>query len=95
MHVDRTGRARDLDCPPQATLSKTLWRMPRTTRADEGSRPAVLRTFEDAPFYARSLVSSHVQGAPVTAIHESLSLDRFRAPVVQAMLPFRMPRVSR
>jgi len=28
-------------------------------------------------------------------VHESLSLDRFRAPWVQAMLPFRMPRVWR
>jgi carotenoid 1,2-hydratase len=25
-------------------------------------------------------------------VHESLDLDRFRSPVVQAMLPFRMPR---
>ena len=26
------------------------------------------------------------------AVHESLSLDRFRAPWVQAMLPFKVPR---
>ena len=29
---------------------------------------------------------------PSMSMHESLSLDRFRNPVVQAMLPFRMPR---
>lgn len=92
MHVDRTGVARDIPCPPICALRPTLWRMRRTTRADTGHRPTVLRTFEDAPFYARSLVSSHLQGAPVTAIHESLSLDRFRTPWVKAMLPFRMPR---
>jgi len=28
-------------------------------------------------------------------MHESLSLDRFKLPVVQAMLPFRMPRAFR
>jgi carotenoid 1,2-hydratase len=28
----------------------------------------------------------------MTAVHESLSLDRFQARWVQAMLPFRMPR---
>ena len=95
MHVDRTGRTRALECPPVAALPKTLWRVPRTTRADPGHGAAVSRTFEDAPFYARSLVASHLLGTPVTAIHESLSLDRFRAPWVKALLPFRMPRFER
>ena len=31
-------------------------------------------------------------GESVDLVHESLSLDRFRMPIVQAMLPFRMPR---
>jgi len=31
-------------------------------------------------------------GESVTAMHESLSLDRFRARWVQMLLPFRMPR---
>jgi hypothetical protein len=31
----------------------------------------------------------------VIAMHESLSLDRFDRRVVQAMLPFRMPRTLR
>jgi carotenoid 1,2-hydratase len=30
----------------------------------------------------------------MTAVHESLELDRFTLPIVQAMLPFRMPRRS-
>jgi carotenoid 1,2-hydratase len=95
MHVDRTGCARTLDGPPVADLPRTLWRMPRMTRADAGHRPALLRTFEDSPFYARSLVASHLMGGPVTAIHESLSLDRFRTPWVKALLPFRIPRFDR
>ncbi len=92
---DPSGEARDLAPPPQARLPPTLWRVARTTRADPGHRPAVLRTFEDTPFYARSLVRSRVMGSPVAAIHESLSLDRFRSPWVKAMLPFRMPRFAR
>ena len=95
MHVNRSGVAHDLDCPPAARLPSTLWRMERTTRADPGHVPIVMRMFEDAPFYARSLLSSRLQGAPVTTIHESLSLDRFRAPWVKALLPFRMPRLAR
>ena len=55
----------------------------------------VIRTLEDAPFYARSVVSAQLCGEPVMMMHESLSLDRFRQPVVQAMLPFRMPRARR
>jgi carotenoid 1,2-hydratase len=93
MHVDRAGTVTELPCPPAAALPRTLWRLPRQTRADPDCVPDVLRTFEDTPFYARSLVRSELGGRPVTTIHESLSLDRFRAPWVQAMLPFRMPRV--
>ena len=93
MHVDRGGTVTELPCPSAATLPPTLWRLPRTTRADPDRPTKVLRTFEDTPFYARSLVSSELGGRPVTTIHESLSLDRFSKPWVQAMLPFRMPRV--
>ena len=51
-----------------------------------------VRTFEDTPFYSRSLVAHTVFGEPVESMHESLSLDRFANPVVRLMLPFRMPR---
>jgi carotenoid 1,2-hydratase len=83
--------------PPPARLPPTrIWRMPRPFRAEAGgAEPAVVRTLEDTPFYARSVVSTRMSGAPVQAVHESLSLDRFRAPWVQAMLPFRVPRARR
>ena len=93
--VDDAGRVEPLDCPPATRLPKTLWRMPRTTRADAGHRPCVRQTLEDAPFYARSLLTSQLGGSPVVAIHESLSLDRFNAAWVKALLPFRMPRFDR
>ncbi len=95
LHFDRAGGAHEIEAPPPASLPSTLWRVPRTTRADAGHRPCVLRTFEDAPFYARSLIASRCMGSPVTAIHESLSLDRFKRPWVRAVLPFRMPRYDR
>jgi carotenoid 1,2-hydratase len=37
-------------------------------------------------------VASRLFGRDVLAVHESLSLDRFRSPVVQWMLPYKMPR---
>ena len=50
-------------------------------------------SLEDTPFYARSLLTTRLLGATVPAMHESLCLDRFAARWVQAILPFRMPRV--
>jgi carotenoid 1,2-hydratase len=66
----------------------------RGTRS-ENADGTVVKTLEDTPFYARSIVTSRVGGRPLTAMHESLSLDRFVSPAVQFMLPFRMPRRSR
>jgi len=95
LHVDPSGRVRDLDPPPELRLPRTRWGVDRATRADAGQSATVMRTLEDAPFYARSVLASHLLGEKVTAMHESLSLDRFRAAWVQAMLPFRMPRTLR
>ncbi len=86
------GRAERMPPPPQAGLPATLWRLRRTTRADPGAAPRVLATLEDAPFYARATLATRLCGEHTTAVHESLSLDRFRAGWVKALLPFRMPR---
>ena len=86
------GTRRDLRPPRPAALPPTrFWRMPRATRSDDGAS-SVVRTFEDTPFYARSLLASTLDGEPVRPVHESLSLTRFANPLVQFMLPFRMPR---
>jgi carotenoid 1,2-hydratase len=77
----------------RSRLPHTLWRLPRSIRS-EGTQPAqLIRTLEDGPFYARSLVRSNLLGQPRVWFHETLSLDRFKKPWVQWMLPFRMPRV--
>jgi carotenoid 1,2-hydratase len=81
--------------PPLATLPSTRWGIVRDTGMDPGTSPAVVSTLEDTPFYARSIIAGRLRGCEVTAMHESLSFDRFRAPWVLAMLPFRMPRAVR
>nr|WP_276557432.1 carotenoid 1,2-hydratase [Prosthecomicrobium hirschii] len=78
--------------PPFVALKPTLWRIARPVASEDASSTRILKTLEDAPFYARSLVAATIGGEPAVGIHESLSLDRFRRPVVQMMLPFRMPR---
>ncbi|GBU17605.1 MULTISPECIES: carotenoid 1,2-hydratase [Methylobacterium] len=86
------GTPLEIEAPLHAPLPPTrLWRMPRHTRSDDG-RAQVVRTFEDTPFYARSLLASTLRGEPVRPVHESLSLARFANPLVRLMLPFRMPR---
>jgi len=92
LRVDRRGALDRLDPPPLAPLPRTLWRMQQETRADAGFMPRLRQRLEDTPFYARSVIETRLYGAEVVAVHESLSLDRFRTPVVQAMLPFRIPR---
>jgi carotenoid 1,2-hydratase len=93
LRVGRDGLT-PFPAPPGATLPKTGWRLPRTTRADAGATARIDRTLEDTPFYARSLIQTVLNGERVTGVHEALSLTRFTSPVVQLMLPFRMPRIS-
>jgi carotenoid 1,2-hydratase len=87
------GRVATLALPAAVPLPRTRWGIARATRADPGCSALVRRTLEDTPFYARSLLTTRLYGEPLTAMHESLSLDRFRERWVQALLPFRMPRL--
>ncbi|MEL6754086.1 MAG: hypothetical protein AAFO57_08680 [Pseudomonadota bacterium] len=82
--------------PPLARLSDTqVWRIPRPTRADRAGEARHLRTFEDTPFYARSLIEAPLLGAARTGIYESFAGDRLRRQIVKMLLPFRMPRLAR
>jgi carotenoid 1,2-hydratase len=90
MTFDPQGNMQVFQPPPMVALKRTSWRVGRSVRSEGGAN--VVKTLEDAPFYARSVISAKLLGEPVTLMHESLSLDRFAMPVVQAMLPFRMPR---
>lgn len=88
--------AQVLDTAPEGvSLPRTAWGVQRQGRSDAGHPGRVTATLESGPFYARSLVNAHWFGEPVTAFHESVSLRRFDARWVQAMLPFRMPRRAR
>jgi carotenoid 1,2-hydratase len=90
LRAARDGRLQ-LEAPatPHA-LPGTRWALARVSQG-----PArLIETWEDGPFYARSLLAARHQGQELRTVHESLSLDRFGAPWVQALLPFRMPRLA-
>jgi carotenoid 1,2-hydratase len=90
LRYDASGDVQDFDAPPEVALPRTFWRMPRVTRSERGAE--ALQVLEDAPFYSRSVLRSHLFGESVIAVHESLLLDRFVSPLVQFMLPFKAPR---
>lgn len=93
LRVRPDGTVVEFSPPPTAPLATAaVWRMPRATRSEPGYPARVLQTLEDTPFYARSLLSTRLEAEAVTAVHESLSLERFDTRWVQALLPFRMPR---
>lgn len=92
---DASGASVLQAAPDSAPLPRTGWGVQRHARSDEGRAARVAATLENGPFYARSLVEAQWFGEPVTAFHESVSLQRFDARWVQTLLPFRMPRRAR
>jgi carotenoid 1,2-hydratase len=91
LRFDRKGVPEPVDLPPIARLPASRWGIDRRTRSDIGVAE-VRRTWEDTPFYARSELASRFAGEEVTAVQESLDMRRFSSPLVQFMLPYRMPR---
>ena len=86
--VDPAASTQLADLPPTR-----IWRIPRRTGAIDGAEPKIARTLEDTPFYSRSILT-YSDAASGHATHETLSCHRLRSPIVKALLPFRMPRLS-
>ena len=86
------GSVSRFDPPPRQALARTRWRLDRTMRTQPGMPARVEQTLEDTPFYVRSVLRSGLLGEEVTSMHETLAVPRLVSPVVQRMLPFRMPR---
>jgi len=90
LRIAADGRVHGLDAPPSFPLPASSWGLVRRTCALAQNAPAVAATLESGPFYCRSLLTDAHGGAPW--VHESLDLVRFERPLVQTMLPFRIPR---
>ncbi|HSO32221.1 MAG TPA: carotenoid 1,2-hydratase, partial [Labilithrix sp.] len=71
-------------------LAPTRFGLPRTARGEQGAPVDLVRTLEDGPFYARSVVKTTLGGRAALGMHETVSLDRFRAAWVRFLVPFRM-----
>jgi len=81
--------------PERVQLRKTGWRIQRNMRSEMNDGHAnidLINTFEDTPFYARSMLKSRLLGEDVISMHETLNVKRLESNIVQFMLPWRMPR---
>jgi carotenoid 1,2-hydratase len=92
LRFDSKGDAVSFEAPPHAALPPSKWGLARATRAPAGVVPRLAESLEDGPFYSRSLLATELLGRRASAMHEPLSLVRFRRGWVKALLPFRMPR---
>ena len=88
-----SGQVETFEPPARRPLGATPtgWRIHRQLRY-EGQPPSRVQTLEDTPFYARSMASEWAENKPVQLMHETLHLNRLVSPIVQWMLPWRMPR---
>jgi carotenoid 1,2-hydratase len=85
-------RGRDLVMSAPDTLvdlPATRFGLARSLRC-EGSGIEVVKTLEDGPFYARTVVGATLAGQRAIGMHEALSLERFRSAWVRFLVPFRM-----
>lgn len=82
VHAD--GSRSNRPAGPLRALGRTRWGVL------QGGEPGmeIVRTLEDTPFYARSLV----RVGTAIGVHETISLDRFAARWVQRLIPYRMRR---
>ncbi|MFZ1661853.1 MAG: carotenoid 1,2-hydratase [Paracoccaceae bacterium] len=86
------GTAMEIAPPPLQPFARTRWAISRDTRCEASARPRQVMALLDAPFYNRSVVQTRINGKDVTGVHEALDLNRFRSPIVKAMLALRVPR---
>ncbi len=86
------GQVKSFDAPKREGMPKTGWGLERRLRSE---RPlGKIQSLEDTPFYQRAIVQNHLLGESVSSFHETLNANRFASPWVQALLPWRMPRLA-
>lgn len=90
LQISDAGEMQAITPAAEHRLRPGLWGVPRVVRSD--APPVIVRALEDSPFYTRTELRTRLHGADAVTIHESLAAERLRNPLVNLMLPFRMPR---
>lgn len=89
------GSISELDLAPPTELPNTGWGVSRWLRAPCGFSAQIARTWENTPFYARSLLRVQDDASGRFGVHETVDLQRFPKRWVQTLLPFRIRRGRR
>ena len=90
LRFEPNGAVMPMPAAPVQRMKNTAWQIGRRMRSD--TPVSLHEQLEDTPFYQRALLKFSYAGEKLLAFHETLSVPRLVSPVVQAMLPFRMPR---
>lgn len=91
LEIGRDGAITPFEPPPRQPLPRGFWGVRRFVQTEAGGA-RIVRRMEDAPFYTRAALETHLMGERVPAVHETLDCRRFANPLVRMMLPVRMPR---
>ena len=86
-----SGRVEPFEAPARETMPKTAWGLERRLRSEHPL--GRIQSLEDTPFYQRAVVQHQLLGETVSSFHETLNANRFASAWVQALLPWRMPRL--
>lgn len=87
------GGARPFAGDVERSLRATSFGLERVVRGNAGEQPMLVRTLEDGPFYARSMIEVvRPDGLVARGFHEAISLDRLASKWVQFLIPFRARR---
>ncbi|WP_254598088.1 carotenoid 1,2-hydratase [Polynucleobacter antarcticus] len=86
------GTTEHFTAPERVPLKNTGWGIKRNLRSEQGAGVQLIKTLEDTPFYARSIIQSTLLNENVISMHETLNVKRLESGIVQWMLPWRMPR---
>lgn len=84
------GGSRPLEHTWRAPLERGTWGLRRHARVDRHHGAHTVQSYEDGPFYTRSLVKTRIGGDPVLAMHETLAAHRLRRRWVQFCSSYRM-----
>ena len=85
------GVIEQFQAPARKKIPNTAWGISRRLRSE--SALGKVTQLEDTPFYQRAVIENELLGERIRSFHETLNASRFATKWVQALLPWRMPRL--
>lgn len=84
------GGSKPLEDTRRVPLERAAWGFAREALVDQRRGSRTVQSYEDGPFYTRSLVQTRIGGDEVLAMHETLAAHRLRRAWVRYCAAYRM-----